>query len=67
MTKDLNLSIELLTEMAALDQEAREADYQAELGAAKNSFEAYWAGSASASVARDYRAGRVVTIHAGRK
>ena len=30
-----------------------------------DSFEAYWAGSASASVLRDYAAGRV-SIHAGR-
>jgi hypothetical protein len=40
---------------------------QEAIASAKNSFEAYWAGSASASVERDYRAGRVITIHAGRK
>jgi hypothetical protein len=46
---------------------AREADYQAELATCSNSFEAHWAGSASASVHRDYRAGRVVTIKARRQ
>jgi hypothetical protein len=46
---------------------ARKAEYEAAVKSAKDSFEAYWAGSASASVARDYRAGRFVTIRAGKK
>lgn len=42
---------------------ARQAEYEADLAAAKgDSFAEYWAGSASASVMRDYRAGRVVTV-----
>lgn len=40
----------------------RHVEYLAELAAAPNALDAYWAGSASASVARDYRAGRFVTI-----
>jgi len=47
---------------------ARQAEYEAELAAcAGDSFAAYWAGSASASVMRDYRAGRVVTVGRGRR
>lgn len=49
--------------LAALD---RRMEYEAEVAASRNGFEAYWAGSASASVSRDYRAGRVRTIQAGR-
>lgn len=47
---------------------AREADYQAELATIDqtDTFAAYWAGSASASVIRDYKAGRVTTINADR-
>ncbi|MET3352337.1 UNVERIFIED_ORG: hypothetical protein ABID33_000220 [Xanthobacter viscosus] len=41
---------------------AREAEYQAALASAQTPFEAYWAGSASASVMRDYRAGRTRRI-----
>ncbi len=37
-------------------------EYEAALAASKDSFEAYWAGSASASVMRDYKAGRVKTV-----
>lgn len=48
----------------ASDECARHADWVREVTAAKNSFEAYWAGSASASVMRDYRAGRVVEVRA---
>ena len=40
----------------------RQAEYEAAKAKARNEFEAYWAGSASASVLRDYQAGRVVTI-----
>ena len=46
---------------------ARQAEYEADLAACKgDSFATYWAGSASASVMRDYRAGRVVTVGRGR-
>ena len=37
----------------------REAEYAAEIKNAKSALAAYWAGSVSASVARDYKAGRV--------
>lgn len=40
----------------------RAAETQRAEARAADSFEAYWAGSASASVLRDYAAGRVVTI-----
>jgi len=40
-------------------QAARAAEYATDKTAAVDSFAAYWAGSASASVMRDYRAGRV--------
>lgn len=45
---------------------AREADYQAEIANIDptDSLALYWAGSASASVIRDYKAGRVTTINA---
>ena len=47
---------------------ARESEYQAEVAAAgSDSFAVYWAGSASASVLRDYKAGRVITIKSGRR
>lgn len=49
--------------IAALD---RLTEHKAEEAAATSEFEAYWAGSAWASVRRDYRAGRVITIKAGR-
>jgi hypothetical protein len=45
----------------------RAAEHDAAVAATNDSFAAYWAGSATASVARDYRAGRFVTIRAGRK
>lgn len=45
---------------------AREAEYQADKAAATSALAAYWAGSATASIARDYRAGRFTTIKAGR-
>ena len=49
-----------MTELAALRHaELREAESRA-----ADSFEAYWAGSASASVLRDYAAGRVVMVPA---
>lgn len=45
---------------------AREADYQAEIANIdpRDTLALYWAQSASASVIRDYKAGRVVTINA---
>lgn len=45
---------------------AREADYQAEIANIDptDTLALYWAGSASASVIRDYKAGRVTTINA---
>lgn len=47
---------------------AREADYQAEIAAINpaDTLALYWAGSASASVMRDYKAGRVSTVNADR-
>jgi hypothetical protein len=43
----------------------RDAEYAAEVEAAgSDSFAAYWAGSASALVMRDYRARRVITCQA---
>lgn len=47
---------------------AREAEYQAEVANIdpSDTLAIYWAGSASASVMRDYRAGRVTTINADR-
>jgi len=41
---------------------ARKAETDAAVAATRTAFEAYWAGSASASVLRDYQAGRVTTI-----
>lgn len=45
---------------------AREADYQAEIANidSTDTLALYWAQSASASVIRDYKAGRVTTINA---
>lgn len=45
---------------------AREADYQAEVATIdpRDTLALYWAQSASASVIRDYKAGRVVTVNA---
>lgn len=47
---------------------AREADYQAEIAKIDpaDTLALYWAQSASASVIRDYKAGRVVNINADR-
>lgn len=47
---------------------AREAEYQAEIASIdpRDTLALYWAGSASASVIRDYKAGRVTTINADR-
>lgn len=49
--------------IAALD---RLTEYEAAKASAATPFEEYWAGSAWASVSRDYKAGRVRTIKAGR-
>lgn len=51
----------------AVDQAAELAkqDQLAAMAAATDPFEAYWAGSASASVAAHYRRGAVRTIHTG--
>lgn len=46
---------------------ARKGEWQAAEAAAPSALEAYWAGSAWASVKRDVRAGRVTTLRAGRK
>ena len=48
----------------ASDEHARHVEWVRETLAAKDSFEAYWAGSASASVMRDHRAGRVTEVRA---
>jgi hypothetical protein len=47
---------------------AREAEYQAEIAKIDptDTLAVYWAGSASASVLRDYKAGRVTTVNADR-
>jgi hypothetical protein len=42
----------------ASDDCARHIEYAQDVLATTNSFDAYWAGSASSSVVRDYRAGR---------
>jgi hypothetical protein len=47
-----------MAELAAV----RAAETQEAEARAADSFEAYWQGSASASVMRDYAAGRVVTV-----
>lgn len=41
---------------------ARKAEYEAAKASTTSAFAAYWAGSATASVLRDYQAGRVTTI-----
>lgn len=47
---------------------ARESDYQAEIATIdpRDTLALYWACSASASVIRDYKAGRVSTVNADR-
>jgi len=45
---------------------ARRAETAVEVAQAKDSFEAYWAQTVSASIMRDYRAGRVKTIRVPR-
>lgn len=47
---------------------ARDADYTAEVARIDptDTLALYWAGSAAASVLRDYKAGRVTTINADR-
>jgi hypothetical protein len=44
----------------------RHAEFAAAKAASRSALEAYWAGSATASVLRDYQAGRVTTVKAGR-
>lgn len=44
----------------------RRMELDAARASAKSSLEEYWAGSATASVLRDYQAGRVRTIKTGR-
>lgn len=46
----------------ASDDCARHIEYTRELLAARDSFDAYWAGSASSSVLRDCKAGRVAHV-----
>lgn len=43
----------------------RHAEYKAAQAAAPTALEAFWAGSATASILRDYQAGRVTTVKAG--
>lgn len=45
----------------------RAAEHAATKAQARTAFEAYWTGSATASVLRDYQAGRATTVRAGRK
>jgi hypothetical protein len=54
----------ITTELTA----ARDADHAAEVARIdpRDTFALYWADSASASVLRDYKAGRVTTINADR-
>jgi len=56
------INLNNMTEVKA----AREADYQAEIANIDpgDTLALYWAQSAGASVIRDYKAGRVVTINA---
>lgn len=49
--------------IAALD---RRMELDAAVAAATTETDKYWAGSAWASVARDYKTGRTVTVKAGR-
>lgn len=42
--------------------EIRKDELAAAIAATTNSFDAYWAGSASSSILRDYKAGRVVNV-----
>lgn len=44
-------------------KQVRNEEYLADLVKANNSFDAYWAGSASASLVRDVKAGRVENIY----
>ena len=64
MKRDANEILAAFDAYMASEQYVKDAEYIREVIAAENSFEAYWAGSASASVMRDYKAGRVVTIKA---
>ncbi len=50
--------------LLALD---RRTETNAAVAAAPTALESYWAGSATASLIRDYRAGRVVVVKAGRQ
>jgi hypothetical protein len=44
----------------------RQAEYEAAKAASRSALQAYWAGSATASIVRDCQAGRLTTIKAGR-
>ena len=46
----------------ASDECDRHIEYTRDLIAARDIFDAYWTGSASASVLRDYKAGRVANV-----
>lgn len=47
---------------ASAETEMRNDEMRADVSNAPDSFSAYWADSASASVLRDYKAGRVVNV-----
>jgi hypothetical protein len=57
----------MMTDMDKIKAD-RDAEYRAEIAAIDpaDTTALYWAGSASASVMRDYKAGRTVTINADR-
>lgn len=63
MTNETELFAECDRLIAALD---RRMELDAAVSAATTETEKYWAGSAWASVSRDFQAGRVRTIKAGR-
>lgn len=42
----------------------RNAEFASAVESAKSAFDAYWAGSATASIARDVAAGRLVAVNA---
>ena len=63
MTNETELFAECDRLIAALD---RRMELDADFASATTETEKYWAGSAWASVCRDYQAGRTRTVKAGR-
>jgi len=53
-----------MTKLTTTTRKARAAEFKAAQAAAPTAAAKYWAGSAFASVARDYQAGRATTIKA---